>query len=354
MNDVPHETGTMPTVDGTESPSTSQLPVEERAAQFRSDFTKLRQEIGKVIVGNQEIIDGVLICLFAGGHALLEGVPGLGKTLLVRTMAQAMSLSFSRIQFTPDLMPADIVGTNVIDQEVGGARRFRFESGPIFGNVILADEVNRATPKTQSALLEAMQEQHVTVGGNTYELDPPFVVLATQNPLEMEGTYPLPEAQLDRFLLKLLIGFPDRSELAQILSRTTDREVPQADVVMDRDTILKMYALCREVPIASHVRDYAVRLVLATHPQNPYASELVNRFVRYGSSPRGAQALILSGKITALLGGRYNVSFDDIRNAIKPSLRHRLILNFEGEAEGIVPDRILEDVTAHVPTVTGE
>jgi MoxR-like ATPase len=332
----------------------SRPPVEERTARFRSDFLKLREEIGKVIVGNEEIIDGALICLLAGGHALLEGVPGLGKTLLVRTMAQALSLSFSRIQFTPDLMPADIIGTNVIDQDPSGARRFRFESGPVFANVILADEVNRATPKTQSALLEAMQEQHVTVGGKTYQLDQPFVVLATQNPLEMEGTYPLPEAQLDRFLLKLLVEFPDRSELAEILSRTTDREMPQASVVADRDTIMEMRTLCREVPLASHVRDYAVRLVLATHPRGRLATELVSRFVRYGSSPRGAQALILSGKIAALLDSRYNVSFDDIRNAIKPSLRHRLILNFEGEAEGISADRILENVTAHVPTVTGE
>ncbi|MFH1738727.1 MAG: MoxR family ATPase [bacterium] len=349
MNDV-----TQPMSPTAGNEDGAQLSVEERVSRFQSEFEKLRLEIGKVIVGNREIVDGALICLFAGGHALLEGVPGLGKTLLVRTMAQVVSLSFSRIQFTPDLMPADIIGTNVIDQDAGGARRFRFESGPIFTNVLLADEVNRATPKTQSALLEAMQEQHVTVGGKTYDIASPFVVLATQNPLEMEGTYPLPEAQLDRFLLKLMVEFPNRSELAEILSRTTERESPEVDIVMDRETILRIRRLCREVPIASHVRDYAVRLVLATHPQNPFASELVNKFVRYGSSPRGAQALILSGKIAALLEGRYNVSFDDIRNAIKPSLRHRIILNFEGEAEGIASDRILEDVTEHVPATSSE
>ncbi len=328
--------------------------VEERVAQFRSDFGRLREEIGKVIVGNREIIDGVLTCLFAGGHALLEGVPGLGKTLLVRTMAEAVSLSFSRIQFTPDLMPADIIGTNVIDQEAGGARRFRFESGPVFANVILADEINRATPKTQSAMLEAMQEHHVTVGGKTYPLKPPFVVLATQNPLEMEGTYPLPEAQLDRFLLKLIVEFPDRGELAQILSRTTESIVPEVTRVMDRDTILQIQTLCREVPLASHVRDYAVRLVLSTHPGNEFASEMVGKYVRYGSSPRGAQALILSGKISALLEGRYNVGFDDIRSAVKSSLRHRIILNFEGEAEGIRSDDILEDLLGFVPSTAGE
>lgn len=354
MEDQTDTTSCTPQANGKASSVTARESVEARAERFRSDFAKVREEIGKVIVGNKEIIDGVLTCLLAGGHALLEGVPGLGKTLLVRTMAQAVSLTFSRIQFTPDLMPADIVGTNVIDQDQSGARRFRFEPGPIFAHVILADEVNRATPKTQSALLEAMQEQHVTVGGRTYPLDQPFVVLATQNPLEMEGTYPLPEAQLDRFLLKLLVEFPDRSELEQIVSRTTDRVMPHAEVVLARDAITQMRTLCREVPVASHVRDYAVRLVLATHPQREFASELVNRFVRYGSSPRGAQALILSGKIAALLDGRYNVSFDDIRKAAKPALRHRIILNFEGEAEGITTDRILDDVVAHVPTVPSE
>ena len=324
------------------------MSIEERTQQFRDDFIRLREEIAKVIVGNREIIDGALICLFSGGHALLEGVPGLGKTLLVRTLAQALDLRFSRIQFTPDLMPADIVGTNVIDQTQEGRREFRFEAGPIFANVVLADEINRATPKTQSALLEAMQEHRVTVGGTTYTLDPPFVVLATQNPLEMEGTYPLPEAQLDRFLLKLIVNYPTRDELIQVLERTTDRIDPKPEVVMDGRLVNEMRKLCREVPIASHVRDYAVRCVLATHPGSEQAMESANRFVRYGSSPRGAQALILAGKILALLDGRYNVSFDDIRTTVKPALRHRIILNFEGEAEGMTSDRILDQVLEQV------
>ncbi len=325
------------------------MSIEERTEQFREEFVQLRNEIGKVIVGQQEIIDGALTCLFAGGQALLEGVPGLGKTLLVRTMAMAMELKFTRIQFTPDLMPADIIGTNVIDQTDDGRRVFRFEAGPIFANVVLADEVNRATPKTQSALLEAMQEHRVTVGGTTYELDQPFVVLATQNPLEMEGTYPLPEAQLDRFMLKLIVDYPTREELTEVLIRTTDYEEPQPDVIMKKESVLEMRKLCREVPIASHVRDYAVRCVLATHPGSEYATDMTNQFVRYGSSPRGAQALILAGKIKALLDGRFNVSFDDIRSTVKPALRHRIILNFEGEAEGMTSDRILDSILSQLP-----
>ncbi len=327
------------------------MSIEERTAKFRDDFIRLREEIGKVIVGSQEIIDGALICLFGGGHALLEGVPGLGKTLLVRTMSQALDLIFSRIQFTPDLMPADIIGTNVIDQASDGRREFRFERGPVFANVVLADEINRATPKTQSALLEAMQEYRVTTGGTTYTLDQPFVVLATQNPLEMEGTYPLPEAQLDRFMLKLIVEYPSRDELTEIMVRTTDREEPEADVIMDGHLVNDMKKLCREVPIATHVRDYAVRCVLATHPGCEYATDMTNQFVRYGSSPRGAQALILSGKIKALLDGRYNVSFDDIRTIVKSALRHRIILNFEGEAEGMSSEAILDHILEQVPTV---
>lgn len=327
------------------------MSVEERTKQFRERFVELRQEIGKVIVGNQEIIDGALICLFAGGHALLEGVPGLGKTLLVRTMSLALDLKFSRIQFTPDLMPADIIGTNVIDQAESGRREFRFEKGPVFANVLLADEINRATPKTQSALLEAMQEHRVTVGGETYVLEQPFVVLATQNPLEMEGTYPLPEAQLDRFLLKLIVASPTREELTEVLKRTTDRIEPNPSVVMDGSQVREMRSLCREVPIATHVRDYAVRCVLATHPRSEHATDMANQFVRYGSSPRGAQALILAGKIKALLDDRYNVSYDDIRSILKSALRHRIILNFEGEAEGVSTDRILDDILEKVPTV---
>lgn len=327
------------------------MSVEERTQQFRERFIRLRQEIGKVIVGNEDIIDGALICLFAGGHALLEGVPGLGKTLLVRTMSQALDLQFSRIQFTPDLMPADIIGTNVIDQAESGRRQFRFEKGPVFANVVLADEINRATPKTQSALLEAMQEHRVTSGGQTYTLEQPFVVLATQNPLEMEGTYPLPEAQLDRFLLKLIVESPSREELTEVLKRTTDREEPMPGVIMDGSQVREMRSLCREVPIAAHVRDYAVRCVLATHPGSEHATAMSNQYIRYGSSPRGAQALILAGKIKALLDDRYNVSFDDIRSILKSALRHRIILNFEGEAEGITTDPILDDILEKVPTV---
>ncbi len=327
------------------------MSIEERTEKFRDDFIRLREEIGKVIVGSQEIIDGALVCLFAGGHALLEGVPGLGKTLLVRTMSQALDLDFSRVQFTPDLMPADIIGTNVIDQAQDGSRSFRFERGPIFTNVVLADEINRATPKTQSALLEAMQEHRVTTGGTTYTLDQPFVVLATQNPLEMEGTYPLPEAQLDRFLLKLIVEYPSREELTEVLVRTTDKEEPMPQKIMSGEQVREMRILCREVPIATHVRDYAVRCVLSTHPGSEFATDMTNQFVRYGSSPRGAQALILAGKIKALLDGRYNVSFDDIRTSIKPALRHRLILNFEGEAEGMTPDKILENILEKVDTV---
>ncbi|MGI6456472.1 MAG: AAA family ATPase [bacterium] len=327
------------------------MSVEERTAQFRERFIRLRDEINKVIVGNQEIIDGALICLFAGGHALLEGVPGLGKTLMVRTMSLAMDLKFSRIQFTPDLMPADIIGTNVIDQGQDGLRSFRFERGPVFANIVLADEINRATPKTQSAMLEAMQEHRVSVGGTTYTLQQPFVVLATQNPLEMEGTYPLPEAQLDRFLLKLVVDYPSREELTDVLIRTTDQVEPEPNVVMNGEEVMEMRKLTREVPIASSVRDYAVRCVLATHPKGEFATDMTNQFVRYGSSPRGAQGLILSGKIRALLDGRFNVSFDDIRQSVKPVLRHRLILNFEGEAEGMTTDHILDDILEKVQTV---
>jgi len=327
------------------------MNIEERTEKFRDDFIRLREEIGKVIVGAEEIVNGSLTCLFAGGHALLEGVPGLGKTLLVRTMSQALDLKFSRIQFTPDLMPADIIGTNVIDQGADGRRSFRFEQGPVFANVVLADEINRATPKTQSALLEAMQEHRVTAGGKTYTLEEPFAVLATQNPLEMEGTYPLPEAQLDRFMLKLMVEYPSREELTEVLIRTTDKLDPTPQRIMTGEQVNEMRALCREVPIASHVRDYAVRCVLATHPGGEFATDLTNHFVRYGSSPRGAQALILAGKIKALLDGRYNVSFDDIRSSVKPALRHRLILNFEGEAEGLTSDRILDDLLEKVDSV---
>jgi len=323
--------------------------VTRQTEEFRKDYEKLRAEIGKVIVGMDEIVRGVLVCLFAGGHALLEGVPGLGKTLLVRTLAQTLDLQFSRIQFTPDLMPADIIGTNMVNESAEGRRYFQFEKGPVFGNVILADEINRATPKTQSALLEAMQEHTVTVSGTRYVLDEPFFVLATQNPLEMEGTYPLPEAQLDRFFFKLLVRYPNREQLSTILARTTQVDVPVGTQVMEKEVVRDWMRLAREIVVAPHVEDYAVRLVLATQPETEFATDMARKCVRYGSSPRGAQALMLSGKIHAVLDGRYNVSFKDIADGVLPGLRHRMILNFEGEAEGLTSDKVLEDLIERVP-----
>jgi len=325
----------------------------EKCAEFKERFHQIRAEIAKVIVGHEEIVEGVLTCFFAGGHALLEGVPGLGKTLLVRTLSEVTHLSFSRIQFTPDLMPADIIGTDMITIDERGNRDFRFEKGPVFANLLLADEINRATPKTQSALLEAMQEKSVTVGGTRYALDEPFLVMATQNPLEMEGTYPLPEAQLDRFFFKLLLKFPSKEELLDILDRTTTLQTPQPERVIEGQTILRLRDTAREVPVAPHVYDYAVRLVLATHPGSEFAIEEVNRFVRYGSSPRGGQVLVLGAKIRALLRDRFNVSFEDVARMAHPALRHRLILNFEGEAEGITPDDILDEVLKQVPKSAG-
>jgi len=312
----------------------------ERAERFRSDFEVLRAEIAKMIVGLEEVVQGVLACLLADGHALLEGVPGLGKTLLVRTLAQCVDLKFSRIQFTPDLMPADVVGTNIIVESPGGGKEFRFQAGPVFANIILADEINRATPKTQSAMLEAMQEHSVTVAGTMRKLQEPFFVLATQNPIEMEGTYPLPEAQLDRFMFKLLVGYPSLEQLGVIMDRTTGAAIPQVSPVLDSARVLEMRQVVREVPIAPHVREYALNIVLATHPGSPAATEMTNRFVRYGASPRAAQALILAGKVFALLDGRFNVSFDDVRKAAPAALRHRILLNFEGQAEGASTDAI--------------
>jgi MoxR-like ATPase len=323
--------------------------VREEVTLFRKRIDELRVEIAKSIVGNRDVVDGVITCMLAGGHALLEGVPGLGKTMLVRTLAETLSLTFSRIQFTPDLMPADIVGTTVIDETQGGAKAFEFRKGPVFANIVLADEVNRATPKTQSALLEAMQEHRVSVGKRTYVLDEPFVVLATQNPLEMEGTYPLPEAQLDRFLFKLHVPFPGREELHQILDLTTGAGIEKRRAVLDRDTILQMQQLVRRVPAARHVQDFVVRALQATHPDAPDAPDLVKRFVRYGSSPRGGQAMLLAAKIRALFDGRFAASVDDVRTVALPALRHRVLLNFEGEAEGVKTDQVIDAVLKIIP-----
>ncbi len=327
--------------------------VREQVATFRKRIDDLRTEIAKAIVGNREVVDGVITCMLAGGHALLEGVPGLGKTMLVRTLAETLSLTFSRIQFTPDLMPADILGTTVIDETQGGAKSFEFRKGPVFANIVLADEVNRATPKTQSALLEAMQEHRVSVGKRTHVLDEPFVVLATQNPLEMEGTYPLPEAQLDRFFFKLHVPFPGREELREILDRTTGGAVEPCRAVLDRDAILEMQRLVRQVPVARHVQDYAIRVLQATHPDGPDAPDLTKRFVRYGSSPRGGQAVLLAAKIRALFDERFAASVDDVRAVVYPALRHRVLLNFEGEAEGIKTDQVIDSILKAIPeTIT--
>jgi MoxR-like ATPase len=318
------------------------------AENFRETATAIEAQVGRVIVGQRDLVRQTLITLLAGGNALLEGVPGLGKTMLVRTLAQAIDCAFSRIQFTPDLMPADIVGTNLIMEADDGRREFRFESGPIFANLVLADEINRATPKTQSAMLEAMQERSVTVAKVTRKLPEPFFVLATQNPLEMEGTYPLPEAQLDRFFFKIDVPFPEVDELVEIANRTTGTETPNAEPAADGPGILEMQALARGVPIADHVMAYSARLLKATHPDDDGAPETVRRFVRYGASPRGMQAMVLGGKIMALLDGRYNVAFDDLRQAARPALRHRLILNFEAQAEGISADEVIGTILEEV------
>jgi MoxR-like ATPase len=323
--------------------------VREDVEEFRGQIARLKAEIAKGIIGNVPVVEGVLMCLLAGGHALLEGVPGLGKTQLVKTLAESLSLQFSRIQFTPDLMPADILGTTVIDESVAGAKSFEFRKGPIFANVVLADEINRATPKTQSALLEAMQEHRVSIGKLTHVLEEPFVVLATQNPLEMEGTYPLPEAQLDRFFFKLHVPFPNRDELHSILDLTTGGAIDTRTAVLHRDDILKMQALVRRVPVARHVQDFAIRLLQATHPEGPDAPDVCKRYVRFGASPRGAQAVLLASKIRALFEGRFAASIDDVRDVALPALRHRVLLNFEGEAEGVKTDEVLEDILKSIP-----
>jgi MoxR-like ATPase len=315
-----------------------------RVQDFVTAFEGLRAEVEKVIVGHREIIDHVLIGMFAGGHVLLEGVPGLGKTLLVKTLAEGLELSFSRIQFTPDLMPADILGTNIIVEDADGRKHFQFQQGPIFAHIVLADEINRATPKTQSALLEGMQEAAVTVGGVSRPLPAPFFVLATQNPIEMEGTYPLPEAQLDRFLLKLRVRYPAIEELNSIIDRTTRARVVSVERVMSGDRVLGFRELIREVPIADHVRALASTIIMATHPQWEQAPETARRFIRYGASPRGAQALVLGAKVRALTEGRFNVSVEDLRALAAPALRHRIILNFEGEAEGVDTDTLITQI----------
>jgi MoxR-like ATPase len=328
------------------------MSTESQIASFRQTFTALRDEIGKVIVGHQEIVDGTLIAVFAGGHVLLEGVPGLGKTLLVRTLSEVLELSFNRIQFTPDLMPADILGTNIVMEAPDGRREFQFQRGPIFAHIILADEINRATPKTQSAMLEAMQEKSVTAGGQIRKLAEPFFVLATQNPIDQEGTYPLPEAQLDRFFFKLVVGYPSASDLTEVINRTTENRRATVNKVLDGAALMELQQLVRQVPVASHVKDYAVRLVMATHPKTDTAVAIANQYLRFGSSPRGAQSLILGGKVRALTEGRFNVSFDDIQAVAAPTLRHRLILNFEAEAEGITTDHIIAHILNEVPKDT--
>lgn len=318
-------------------------------SEFQDTYQRIRQELARIVVGQQEVVEGVLLAVLSGGHVLVEGVPGVGKTLLVKTLARVLDLRFSRIQFTPDLMPADVVGTNVLVQDAEGRRLLSFQRGPIFSQIVLADEINRATPKTQSALLEAMQEYAVTVAGVSYPLERPFFVLATQNPIEMEGTYPLPEAQLDRFLFKLRVPSPDTQSVVEILERTTGAEFPQIQPVANAATVLRMQALVRQVLAAPHVLGYVARMVEATHPQSPRAARAARRWVRYGASPRGGQALLLSAKARALVGGRAHVSTEDVRAVALPALRHRLLLNFEAEAEGVDPDQVVREVVEEVP-----
>ncbi|MEW6229216.1 MAG: AAA family ATPase [Bacillota bacterium] len=320
----------------------------EGARRISEAIACVEREIQKIIVGQEDVIRLLLLALVAGGHVLLEGVPGLGKTLIVRTLSQVLSLKFSRIQFTPDLMPADITGTRVLAQDPDGRRRFEFQPGPLFAQIILADEINRATPKTQSALLEAMQERCVTVAGTSFPLDQPFFVLATQNPIEMEGTYPLPEAQVDRFFFKLKVGFPSEDDLAKIVDRTTINELPQAAPVLGGKDIIEMGAAAREVPLASHVRDCIVRLVLSTHPSNKHATPAVKKYVRYGASPRAAQAITLAARVMALLAGRFNVSLNDVAKVAHAALRHRVILNFQGEAEGVDTEHVVSEALEHM------
>jgi MoxR-like ATPase len=323
--------------------------MQKQAEEFRNRYNAVREQIGRVIVGHDDIVHGVLTAMFIGGHCLLEGVPGLGKTMLVRTLAETLDLKFNRVQFTPDLMPSDILGTNMINENTEGRRVFEFQRGPIFTQILLADEINRATPKTQSAMLETMQEGTVTVAGTRYELEKPFFVLATQNPIEQEGTYPLPEAQLDRFLFKLVVGYSGREELATIVDRTTKGITIRPEKVMDGTEIRTWQKLIRDVILAQHVQDYIVRLILATHPQGPYALPITNQYLRWGASPRGAQTIALASKVRALLEGRYNVSFEDVRRSFLPAMRHRVILNFEAQAEGLDTDHVLLEILQKLP-----
>jgi len=328
--------------------------IQRRAEEFAQRYRDVREQIGRVIVGHDDIVHGILTCLFVGGHCLLEGVPGLGKTLLVRTLAKTLDLDFARIQFTPDLMPADILGTNMVMETPEGKRFFEFQPGPIFTQICLADEINRATPKTQSAMLETMQEGSITIAGKRYELEQPFFVMATQNPIEQEGTYPLPEAQLDRFFFKLVVGYSGRQDLATIIDRTTRSEVIEPHKVMDGAEIRKWQSVVREVILAPHVQDYVVRLTLATHPGGDFAPAITNQYIRWGASPRGAQTMALASKVRALLEGRYNVSFEDVRRVYLPAMRHRVLLNFEAQAEGIEADRVLLDLLEKVPEKADE
>jgi MoxR-like ATPase len=329
--------------------STSVEAMQAQTEEFRDRYDAVREMIGRVIVGHDDLVHGVLTAILCGGHCLLEGVPGLGKTMLVRTLSRVLELDFNRIQFTPDLMPADILGTNMIVEDADGRRKFEFQRGPVFTQILLADEINRATPKTQSAMLETMQEGTVTAAGTRFELSKPFFVLATQNPIEQEGTYPLPEAQLDRFLFKLVVGYSNREDLNIIVERTTRGEQIELDKVMDGSEIIKWQDMVRKVILAPHVQDYLVRLNLATHPDGPHSVDATNQYVRWGASPRGAQTLALAGKVRALLEGRFNVSFEDVRRVFLPAMRHRVLLNFEAQAEGVDPDQVLLDILEKVP-----
>jgi MoxR-like ATPase len=324
------------------------VPAHPDLQNATAQLDQVRDEISKIIVGQRDVIDGVLICLLAGGHVLLEGVPGLGKTTLLRTLARVLHLKYSRIQFTPDLMPADIVGSMIMEGDDRGGKMLRFQPGPIFSNLVLADEINRATPKTQSALLEAMQERTVTSGNTTHELEAPFLVMATQNPIEMEGTYPLPEAQLDRFLMKILVTYPSREDLNKIIDRTIQREETPLSQLVDRDAILHLRSVCRNILVAPHVQSYAIDLVMSTQPGTEYAHELANKYIRYGSSPRGAQSLVECGRVLALMRGRLNLSIDDLRDIAPAVLRHRIILNFDAHADGQTPETLLTRIISSV------